>query len=99
MYARVSGWDQTEALEAQVTAGTAKAHSLGSDDVQLLRDSFGGASLERPGMSRLRDMVRSGEVELVIASGPEQLSPNAGDLSILEKELEEHHVKLEFVAN
>jgi len=75
VYARVTGWDQTQELKAQVTAGTAMAHALGSQDVQVLQDTFGGASLERPAMSRLRDMVRSREVDLVVVSGPNELSP------------------------
>ncbi len=99
VYARVVGWDQTEALRAQVAAGTAKARELGAETVEVLQDTFGGASLERPAMSRLRDMVRSGDVNLVVAAGPGELSPDAHDLSALESEFQEHHVTLAFVAS
>lgn len=99
VYALVSGWGQAEALQMQATAGTARARELGADDVEVLEDSFGAASLERPAMSRLRDMVRSGEVDLVVASGPDQLSRDMHDLSTLRREFEEHHVTLAFLTS
>ena len=98
VYAFVSGWGQAEALQRQGAAGTLRARELGADDVQVLEDSFGAASLERPAMSRLRDMVRSGEVDLVVASGADALSRDAHDLSTLKRELEEHHVTLALLA-
>ena len=53
-----------------------------------------GASLERPGMDRVRDLVAAGGVSLVLAQDRDRLAREPAYLYLLRREFEEHGTKI-----
>ena len=53
-----------------------------------------GASLERPGMDRVRDMVATGSVSVVFAQDRDRFAREPAYLFLLKREFEEHGTKL-----
>ncbi|MCW2239201.1 recombinase family protein [Azospirillum canadense] len=60
-------------------------------------DGYSGATLNRPGLDRLRDAVRAGEVERVLVTDPDRLARNYVQLMVLLEELERFGYRVEFL--
>ncbi len=105
LYTRVSTDKQVEkyGLGAQATALRQRvaergylmlsdgAHDLFSDD------GYSGATLDRPALNRLRQVVRSGQVQVLLSYAPDRVSRELLDLLTLAAECEQHDVRLEFI--
>ena len=60
-------------------------------------DGYSGATLNRPGLDRLRDAVRAGEVEQVLVTDPDRLARNYVQLMVLLEELERSGCEVAFL--
>ena len=100
LYARVS-------TDEQATSGYSLAQQIEALREYALREGYevleevsdpgqSGASLERPGMDRVRDLVASeaGSVSVVLAQDRDRFAREPAYLYLLRKEFEEHSCKL-----
>jgi site-specific DNA recombinase len=104
-YARVSTDKQVEkyGIPSQIEAlkrrclerGWTRVNDVGKE--AFVDDGYSGSELDRPALNRLREMVREGEVDVVLAYDPDRLSRNLADLLLLESEFTKHGVKLDFI--
>lgn len=60
-------------------------------------DGYSGASLNRPGLDRLRDAVRVGEVDQVLIADPDRLARNYVHQMVLLEELERRGCQVRFL--
>ena len=100
IYARVSTDAQERdgtSLDTQLRACTDYATSAGWTVVATVRDAASGFSLERPGMTRIRDGMRLGEFDVVLAYAVDRLSRHQNHIGVLFDEAEGWGVKFEFV--
>jgi site-specific DNA recombinase len=100
IYCRVSSAGQEDgySLETQEARCRAFAADRGWAVAAVFRDVHTGAEWrERPGLSRLRDAVRSNDVDVVIAFALDRLSRKQAHVAILAEEIAEAGVRLEFV--
>ncbi|MDI6872503.1 MAG: recombinase family protein [Bacillota bacterium] len=103
VYARVSTEDQARegySLAAQREACRARALALGyrpEEVLELSDDGVSGDLMERPGLSRVRDLIRQGGVGHVICLDPDRLARRLTYQLILTEELERAGVQLDFV--
>jgi hypothetical protein len=75
---------QLERLRTQL-----RAQGVALDTSAIFRDDgHSGATLNRPGLGRLRDAVRAGEVGQVLITDPDRLSRNYVQMMVLLQELE-----------
>ena len=79
VYVRVSTLRQAQAqtIEQQLDRLRAwfAAHGRELTGEDVFRDEgYSGATLNRPGLDRLRDAVRAGEVERVLVTDPDRLA-------------------------
>ncbi len=101
-YVRVSTSRQAQAqtIEQQLDRLRAHVHACGEDlaSEDIFRDDgYSGATLNRPGLDRLRDAVRTGEVERVLVTDPDRLARNYVQLMVLLEELERFDCRVEFL--
>src|SRR5215207_11679720 len=98
LYARVSTDEQVRSgysLAQQVEALREYAAREGYEVLAEVTDpGQSGASLERPGMDRVRDLVAAGAVSLVLAQDRDRLSREPAYHYLLKKEFEEHGCSL-----
>src|SRR3712207_4171819 len=97
-YARVSTSEQAIkgfSLAQQVEALRAYATSEGYAIIAEVTDpGQSGASIERPGMDRVRDLVAAGEVSVVLAQDRDRFAREPAYHYLLKREFEEHGCKL-----
>ncbi len=102
-YSRVSSSHQEQegsSLGTQAAAINAFIDQRGYtlDPDQVYQDVHTGADLrERPGMSRLREVIRAGGVDVVVFYALDRLTRNQAHLGVLVDEAESHNVRLECV--
>ena len=102
VYVRVSTLRQAQAqtIEQQLDRLRACFRSRGvelaSEDI-FRDDGYSGATLNRPGLDRLRDAVRAREVEQVLVTDPDRLARNYVQLMVLLEELERFGCRVEFL--
>ncbi len=98
LYARVSTQEQVEkgySLAQQIEALRAYAASEGYEVLEEVTDpGQSGASLERPGMDRVRDLVAAGSVSAVLAQDRDRFSREPAYTYLLRREFEEHGTAL-----
>jgi site-specific DNA recombinase len=98
LYARVSTDEQAKSgysLAQQVEALKEYAAREGYEILEEVTDpGHSGASLERPGMDRVRDLVAAGDVTVVLAQDRDRLSREPAYHYLLKKEFEEHGCSL-----
>ena len=101
VYCRVSTSGQEEdgtSLDTQESRSRTYAEAHGYVLVGIFTDVQSGAKFrERPGLSALRERVRAGAVDVVLAYAVDRLSRNQAHLAILAEEVAEHGARLEFV--
>src|SRR5229473_2747905 len=102
IYARVSSEQQREANTiASQTASLiefAKNHDLEIPQEWVFEDDgYSGATLERPGLERVRDLAAEGQIQVVLAYSPDRLSRKYAYQILLIEELARNGVETLFV--
>jgi len=100
LYARVSTDAQERdgsSLETQEKACRDYARQSGWSVVDAIRDTASGYSLERPGIELVREMLRLGRTDLVLAYAVDRLSRNQNHIGVLFDEAQQADVRLDFV--
>src|SRR5271165_1346367 len=102
IYARVSSEQQRE--EHTIASQTAALIEFAtSHDLQVPKDwifedeGYSGATLERPGLERVRDLAAEGQIQAVLAYSPDRLSRKYAYQILLIEELAKHGVETMFV--
>ena len=98
LYARVSTDEQARSgysLAQQMEALRAHTAREGYDVLEEVEDAGqSGASLERPGMDRVRDLVAAGDVAVVLAQDRDRFAREPAYHYLLRREFEERGTKL-----
>src|ERR687886_2186342 len=98
LYARVSTDEQARSgysLTQQLEALREYAARDGYEVLEEVTDpGQSGASLERPGMDRVRDLVAAGEVSLVLAQDRDRFAREPAYHYLLRREFEEYGTKM-----
>src|SRR5271157_5601094 len=102
IYARVSSEQQREANTiASQTASLiefAKDHDLEVPPEWVFEDDgYSGATLERPGLERVRDLAAEGQIQVVLAYAPDRLSRRYAYQILLIEELARNGVETLFI--
>lgn len=102
VYARVSTLNQVQAqtIEQQLQRLQAHIEAQGwqlADDHIFRDDGRSGANLNRPGLDKLRDAVRWGEVERLLLTHPDRLARNYVQQMILLEEFARFGCQVEFL--
>src|SRR5208283_3014589 len=102
IYARVSSEQQREAHTiASQTASLiefAKSHDLEVPQEWVFEDDgYSGATLERPGLERVRDLAAEGQIQVVLAYAPDRLSRKYAYQILLIEELARNGVETLFI--
>jgi site-specific DNA recombinase len=98
LYARVSSAEQARSgysLAQQIEALRAYAAREGYEILEEVTDpGQSGASLQRPGMDRVRDLVAGGGVYVVLAQDRDRFAREPAYHYLLRREFEEHGTKI-----
>jgi site-specific DNA recombinase len=96
IYARVSTEDQAEryGLAAQLRELRAK---VGGPALEFIDDGVSGATLDRPGLERLREAARRSQLDRLLILDPDRLSRRLVHQLLLLDELQRHGVAVEFL--
>ncbi len=98
LYARVSTDEQARSgysLAQQMEALRAHAEREGYEVLEEVADAgYSGASLERPGMDRMRDLVAAGGVSVVLAQDRDRFAREPAYHYLLRREFGEHGTKI-----
>ena len=102
IYARVSSEQQREehtiASQTAALVEFANSHALEVPEQWVFEDDgFSGATLERPGLERVRDLVAEGQLQVVLAYAPDRLSRKYAYQVLLIEEFARHGVETVFV--
>src|SRR5689334_9304465 len=102
VYVRVSTQRQAQAQTIEQQLDRLRAHLRGQGvelaSEQVFRDDgYSGATLNRPGLDRLRDAVRAGEVDRILITAPDRLARNYVQLMVLLEELERAGCEVAFL--
>src|SRR5271169_1678718 len=102
IYARVSSEQQRE--ENTIASQTASLIEFASShDLQVPAEwvfedeGYSGATLERPGLERVRDLAAEGQIQVVLAYAPDRLSRKYAYQVLLIEEFARHGVETLFV--
>ena|SRR5712691_1877457 len=102
LYARVSSQRQADeaTIDSQVAALehhlTAAGYRL-DPELRFLDDGYSGASLRRPALERLRDLIHAGGVERLYVHSPDRLARKFVDQAVLLEEFGRQHVEVVFL--
>ena len=102
IYARVSSEQQREAhtIASQTAALIELARTL---DLEVPKawifedEGYSGATLERPGLERVRDLAAEGQIQAVLVHSPDRLSRKYAYQILLIEELARHGVETRFL--
>lgn len=105
LYGRVSTDKQVEkyGLPSQLEALKKRCLEKGwtpvsdGDKDAFIDDGYSGSELDRPALNRLRQAVREGRIDMVLAYDPDRLSRKLYHQMILAEEFEKQGIKLEFI--
>jgi site-specific DNA recombinase len=101
-YARVSGDQQaaTHTIESQIAALNERARNDGTPvppERQFVDDGYSGATLVRPALDRLRDLVSVGAIDRIYVHSPDRLARNYAYQVLLLDEWRRHGIELVFL--
>ena len=99
-YARVSTDAQERdgtSLDTQERACLDFARQQGWRVVEVIRDTASGFSLDRPGIERVRQFLRAGGTDVVIAYAVDRLSRNQNQIGVIFDEIQQAGARLDFV--
>ncbi len=102
IYARVSSDQQREentiASQTASLIEFAKSHDLEVPGEWVFEDEgYSGATLDRPGLERIRDLAAEGQIQVVLAYAPDRLSRKYAYQILLIEEFARHGVETVFV--
>jgi site-specific DNA recombinase len=102
IYARVSSEQQREentiASQTASLIEFARSHDLEVPGEWVFEDEgYSGATLERPGLERVRDLAAEGQIQVVLAYAPDRLSRKYAYQILLIEEFAGHGVETLFV--
>ena len=100
VYSRVSTDAQERdgtSLDTQERASQEYVVANGWTLVESIKDTASGYSLERPGIERLRLLLRQGSVDVMVAYAVDRLSRNQNHIGVLFDEVEQAGAQLQFV--
>ena len=102
IYARVSTERQTRAqtIDQQVARLTAHVDSQGETlrvEDMFRDDGYSGATLNRPGLDRLRDRLKEALFNRVVIASPDRLARNDVHQMVLLEEFEQAGCRVEFL--
>jgi site-specific DNA recombinase len=102
IYARVSSEQQREentiASQTASLIDFAKSHDLEVPGEWVFEDEgYSGATLERPGLERVRDLAAEGQIQVMLAYSPDRLSRKYAYQILLIEEFARHGVETVFV--
>src|SRR5215213_4813603 len=100
VYSRVSTDAQERdgtSLDTQERACLDFARHQGWRVVETIRDAASGFSLDRPGIVRVRQLLRQGVADVVIAYAVDRLSRNQNQIGVMFDEIQQAGARLEFV--
>ena len=100
IYCRVSSEDQERegtSLQTQLNACLDYCQEKGYEVCQSFSEAYSGLTLERPKLNELRELVRAGDIDVIVCYCLDRLSRDPGHGVILTQELEKHRVALETV--
>jgi len=102
IYARVSSEQQREentiASQTASLIEFARSHDLEVPGEWVFEDEgYSGATLERPGLERVRDLAAEGQIQVVLAYAPDRLSRKYAYQILLIEEFARHGVETLFV--
>ncbi|HEY6253735.1 MAG TPA: recombinase family protein [Candidatus Angelobacter sp.] len=102
IYARVSSEQQREentiASQTASLIEFAKSHELEVPKEWVFEDEgYSGATLERPGLERVRDLAAEGQIQVMLAYSPDRLSRKYAYQILLIEEFARHGVETLFV--
>ncbi len=97
LYARVSTQEQTKkdypSCESQIEELEAFCHSRGWQVAKIIKDEgYSAGSLKRPGLTRVRFLVESGQIEGVLCTWYDRLT-RSREFYVLDKEFRTHSVE------
>src|SRR5205814_6208657 len=100
IYARVSSEQQREentiASQTASLIEFASSHDLEVPGEWVFEDEgYSGATLERPGLERVRDLAAEGQIQVVLAYAPDRLSRKYAYQILLIERSEEHTSELQ----
>jgi site-specific DNA recombinase len=102
LYLRVSTSNQRQAQTIeqqldQLQRHLQEQHWTVSQEYIFRDEGFSGASLNRPGLDRLRDCVRNRELDMVLITAPDRLARHYVHQMVLLEELEHGGCQVEFL--
>jgi site-specific DNA recombinase len=102
LYARVSSEQQAEAhtVESQVTALRERLAADGLqllDEMRFMDEGYSGATLVRPALERLRDLIAAGGVDRLYVHSPDRLARQYAYQVLLMDELQRSGVEVIFL--
>jgi site-specific DNA recombinase len=102
LYARVSSDRQKEdkTIDSQVAALLAEAsiRNWQIPEEWIFRDEgYSGATLERPALETLRDLVYEGEIQTIVVYAPDRLARKFALQALLLEEFSRHGARVEFI--
>ena len=100
LYARVSLEEQAEqfGLPSQLRAMRERAAANHYETAEeIVDDGYLGSDLDRPGLGKIRELLKARAVDVVLVHDPDRLSRKLGHHAILLEEFERAGVRLEFI--
>lgn len=100
VYSRVSTDAQERegtSLDTQERESIEYAKANGWILIESLKDACSGSTLDRPGIERLRLLLRQGVVDVVVAYAVDRLSRNQNHIGVLFDDVEQAGAQLQFV--
>jgi len=100
IYCRVSTEDQERegtSLQTQLEACLKYCHDKGYNVAYQFSEAYSGLTLERSKLNELRELVRAGDIDVIVVYCLDRLSRDPTHGVILTQELEKHNITLEAV--
>lgn len=99
VYARVSTEEQGKgySLPTQIEKSKEYAEEHGYAVLQVFQDTFTGTTLDRPALADLYEFVADNQVDVLIVYDIDRLSRDVGNQAIIEMEMQQAGIEIEYV--